>query len=306
MVDDDHRRECAVRFLGTPRSYLLSHFCGSYHDDRYFGIIADFSFREPEMLIVLSPAKSLDYTTPAVTEQHTQPDFLAHSRELIDVLRQYSPAQLGSLMDISDNLAHLNAARFATWTPKFTPSNAKQALLAFNGNVYDGLEAGTLNPKQLAYAQTNIRILSGLYGVLRPLDLMQPYRLEMGTRLANSRGKDLYAFWGPIVTDALNRQIEATRHKVVINLASEEYFKAVKPALLQGSVVTPVFEDWKNGKYKIISFFAKRARGLMARYAAVKGVTQPEKLKLFDAAGYAYSDDQSNASTWVFRRRLVE
>ncbi len=256
------------------------------------------------MLIVLSPAKSLDYDTPASTDLHTQPDFLAHSTELIGALRQYSAAQIGSLMDISDNLAQLNATRYATWTPKFTPKNAKQALLAFNGDVYDGLAANTLTAKQLAYTQSRIRILSGLYGVLRPLDLMQPYRLEMGTRLTNARGKDLYAFWGRIVTDALSQQIEPAKHKALINLASEEYFKVVKPSLLNGPVITPVFEDWKNGKYKIISFFAKRARGMMARYAAVKGITHPEKLKSFDLAGYAYAEEQSSAQTWVFRRRL--
>lgn len=254
------------------------------------------------MLIVLSPAKSLDYDTPAITDLHTQPDFLAHSAELIEGLRQYSPAQIGSLMDISDNLAQLNTARYATWTQEFTPQNAKQAVLAFNGDVYDGLTATTLTAKQLTYAQTRIRILSGLYGVLRPLDLMQPYRLEMGTRLPNARGKDLYTFWGRIVTDELNRQIEGAKHKALINLASEEYFKVVKPALFEGEVITPVFEDWKNGKYKIISFFAKRARGLMARYAAVKNITQPEKLKAFDVDGYAFAKAQSTENTWVFRR----
>jgi len=256
------------------------------------------------MLIVLSPAKSLDFDTPATTDQHTQPDFLDHSAELIDILRKYSSSQIGSLMDISDNLAQLNTARFAHWTPKFTQRNAKQALLAFNGDVYDGLEAASFSQKQLTYAQSRIRILSGLYGVLRPLDLMQPYRLEMGTRLTNPRGKDLYTFWGRIVTDTLNRELEAAKHKTVINLASEEYFKVVKPTLLNGDVITPVFEDWKNGKYKVISFFAKRARGMMARYAAVKGISQPEKLKSFDAAGYAYAAEQSNKHTWVFRRRV--
>lgn len=256
------------------------------------------------MLIVLSPAKSLDYETPAITDLHTQPEFLAHSAELIDTLRKFSPAQIGGLMDISDNLAQLNSARYASWTPKFTQKNSKQALLAFNGDVYDGLQSNTLTSKQFAYAQSNIRILSGLYGVLRPLDLIQPYRLEMGTRLANARGKDLYAFWGRIVTDALNRQIEAAKHKTLVNLASEEYFKVVKPSLFNGTVITPVFEDWKNGKYKIISFFAKRARGMMARFAAVNGIRRPEKLKSFDAAGYAYDEAESNANTWVFRRRV--
>jgi cytoplasmic iron level regulating protein YaaA (DUF328/UPF0246 family) len=256
------------------------------------------------MLIVISPAKSLDFETPAVTNTHTQPDFLDHSSELINVLRKFLPSQIGSLMDISDNLADLNATRYASWTREFTADNAKQAVLAFNGDVYDGLNATSLTGKQLDYVQSKVRILSGLYGVLRPLDLMQPYRLEMGTRLANARGKDLYAFWGRIVTDELNRVIDGAKHKVLVNLASEEYFKVVKPVHLNGQIITPVFEDWKNGKYKIISFFAKRARGLMARYAAVKGITQPEKLKAFDSDGYAYCEEQSTPTTWVFRRRV--
>jgi cytoplasmic iron level regulating protein YaaA (DUF328/UPF0246 family) len=269
-----------------------------------FCIIADFLRLALSMLIVLSPAKSLDYETPPVTATHTQPDLLTHSKELIGVLRNYSPAQIGSLMAISDNLAQLNVARYASWTREFTTDNAKQAVLAFNGDVYDGLAATSLTVKQLDYVQSKVRILSGLYGVLRPLDLMQPYRLEMGTRLTNARGKDLYAFWGRIVTDELNTLIDAAKHKVLVNLASEEYFKVVKPAHLNGQVITPVFEDWKNGKYKIISFFAKRARGLMARYAAVKGITQPEKLKAFDSDGYAFCEEQSNERTWVFRRRV--
>lgn len=271
-----------------------------------FGIMADFlrlPYRFP-MLIVLSPAKSLDYETPAITDSYTQPQFLDHSSELIEVLRQYSPAQVGSLMTISDNLAQLNVARYASWTPEFTTDNAKQAVLAFNGDVYDGLAAPTLTAKQLDYVQSRVRILSGLYGVLRPLDLMQPYRLEMGTRLANQRGKDLYAFWGRIVTDELNKLFDGAKHKVLVNLASEEYFKVVKPAHLNGQIITPTFEDWKNGKYKIISFFAKRARGLMARYAAVKGVTQPEKLKAFDSDGYAFCEEHSTPTNWVFRRRI--
>ena len=256
------------------------------------------------MLIVLSPAKSLDYETPAITNTHTQPDFLGHAAELIALLRKYSPAQIGNLMDISDNLAELNASRYAAWTPEFNQQNAKQAGLAFNGDVYDGLAANTLSKKQLDYLQSRVRILSGLYGVLRPLDLMQPYRLEMGTRLANARGKDLYAFWGRIVTDELNALIGSAKHKVLVNLASEEYFKVVKPSLFNGEIVTPVFEDWKNGKYKIISFFAKRARGLMARYAAAKGITQPERLKAFDLDGYAFCAEESTERNWVFRRRL--
>ncbi len=256
------------------------------------------------MLIVLSPAKSLDYETPPVTEQHSKPDFLARSAQLVEILKARSPAQLASLMRISDPLAQLNAQRYADWTPRFSRRNAKQAVLAFNGDVYEGLQAATLSAAQLDYAQAHIRILSGLYGVLRPLDLMQPYRLEMGTRLANPAGRDLYAFWGDTVTAELNRLLAAQKGGVLINLASEEYFKVVQRAQLRHPVITPVFEDWKGGRYKIISFYAKRARGLMARYAAQHRVARPERLQRFDAEGYAFDAASSDAHTWVFRRRL--
>lgn len=256
------------------------------------------------MLIVLSPAKTLDLATPPVTVKSSLPDFISHSAELIEILRAHSPAEIGSLMQISDPLAALNVARYASWSTKFTPQNAKQAVLAFNGDVYEGLDAASMNAKQLDYTQSHIRILSGLYGVLRPLDLMQPYRLEMGTRLASARGRNLYAFWGSIVTDALNAQLDAQQSQALINLASEEYFKAVKPNLLSAPVITPIFEDWKNGKFKIISFYAKRARGLMARYAADRKVVHPEKLKEFDYEGYAFDEMTSSAGKWVFRRRI--
>jgi cytoplasmic iron level regulating protein YaaA (DUF328/UPF0246 family) len=256
------------------------------------------------MLIVLSPAKTLDYETPAATDLHTLPDFIKHSAELIATLRGLSPAQIGSLMSISDKLAFLNAERFAAWSQCFTKQNAKQAVFAFNGDVYEGLDAGTLSPKQINYAQRHIRILSGLYGMLRPLDLIQPYRLEMGTRLANPRGRDLYAFWGNIVTEAMNESLKEEKAPILVNLASEEYFKVIKPKMLAARVIHPVFEDWKNGKYKVISFYAKRARGLMARYAAVKGLSDPEKLKAFDVDGYTFVPTLSNDRTWLFRRRI--
>lgn len=256
------------------------------------------------MLIVLSPAKSLDYQTPPTTELHTKPDFIARSAQLVALLKTQSPAQLASLMRISDQLAQLNAERYAAWSPKFSRKNSKQALLAFNGDVYEGLQAASLSPAQLDYAQAHIRILSGLYGVLRPLDLMQPYRLEMGTRLPNSAGRDLYAFWGEAVTAEVNRLLASQNTGVLINLASEEYFKVVQRKLLPYPVITPVFEDWKNGKYKIISFYAKRARGLMARYAALHRIARPERLQAFAEEGYAFAAERSDASTWVFRRRL--
>ncbi len=255
------------------------------------------------MILVLSPAKTLDYETPIATNKHTLPDFIPRSAELVSVLREMSPAKIGSLMSISDSLAHLNAARFADWRKTFTEANSRQVMLAFDGDVYDGLDARSLNQRQLDWAQKHVRILSGLYGLLRPLDLMQPYRLEMGTKLANKRGKDLYAFWGSEITQALNAALADSKSKALVNLASEEYFKSVKPAELDVAVITPVFEDWKNGKYKIISFFAKRARGLMARYAIDHKITKPEGLKAFDSDGYAFDADASDASTWVFRRR---
>lgn len=258
------------------------------------------------MLIVLSPAKSLDFSTPSTTETHTTPDFIDHSAELISVLKQLSPAQIGSMMKISDPLAQLNTARFASWSKKFTSSNSKQAIMAFNGDVYEGLDVASLSSAQLNYAQSRIRILSGLYGVLRPLDRMQPYRLEMGTSLANPRGKNLYAFWGDTVTQALNQQLNQQKADTLVNLASEEYFKVVRPKVLDASIVTPIFEDWKNGKYKIISFYAKRARGMMARYAALNKITNAEKLKTFDLGGYQYIPQESDSDRWMFRRRLVE
>lgn len=254
------------------------------------------------MLIVLSPAKTLDLETPPTTLQHSTPAFLARSSELIDILRGYSPAEIGTLMGISDALSALNVARYASWSAG--AQDARQAIMAFNGDVYTGFGARTLKPAQLDYAQASIRILSGLYGVLRPLDMIEPHRLEMGTRLGNPHGKDLYGFWGESVTAALNESIAANHAKALVNLASEEYFKSVKPKLLTVPVITPVFQDWKNGKYKIISFFAKRARGMMARYAALKGITDPVKLKAFKVDGYAFDQRDSDATTWVFRRKL--
>ena len=268
------------------------------------------------MLFVISPAKTLDFATPThktLAKTYTQPEFLAHSQQLIDVLRPYSPTQISQLMSISDSLAALNVARFAEWQPPFTTENAKQALLAFNGDVYEGLNAATLTKKGLDYAQAHLRILSGLYGLLRPLDLMQAYRLEMGTRLANPHGHDLYAFWGDRLTRAINNEmnaaINADKHaNVLVNLASEEYFKALQPKTgepLQARVITPVFEDWKNGKYKIISFYAKRARGLMVRYAIDHAVKKPEALQAFNYEGYAFVPQDSSADQWVFRRKVA-
>jgi cytoplasmic iron level regulating protein YaaA (DUF328/UPF0246 family) len=256
------------------------------------------------MLLFLSPAKALDYKTPPHVASFTQPAYLKQSETLIKQLRKLSPADIAKLMDLSDQLALLNFNRYADWSLPFTPENAKQAVLAFDGDVYDGLSAKTLSAEDLDFAQQKVRILSGLYGILKPLDLMQPYRLEMGTKFANKAGKDLYAFWGERLLDAINAELEAMPNTVAVNLASEEYFKAAVGRKIKGRLIQPVFEDWKNGRYKIISFYAKRARGLMTRYAVLNRLSEPEGLKGFDEDGYGFVPEASDDRTWVFRRRI--
>lgn len=256
------------------------------------------------MLFLLSPAKSLDYDTPATTDRHTLPQFIDESAALIEVLQPYTPAQIASLMDLSDALAALNVARYGAWSRTFSADNSKQAVLAFNGDVYEGLDAGSLSQADLDWAQTHVGILSGLYGILRPLDWMQPYRLEMGTKLPNPRGKDLYAWWGDTLAEHLNQQLAEQGDNVIVNLASQEYFKSVKRKALKARVVECVFEDWKAGKWKIISFHAKRARGLMARYAITHRAKKPANLLGFDLEGYAYDAAVSEPDRLVFRRRL--
>ncbi|AJR09872.1 peroxide stress protein YaaA [Photobacterium gaetbulicola] len=254
------------------------------------------------MLIVVSPAKTLDYDSPLATESFTQPELTDHSAELIEVCRELTPAQIASLMKVSDKIAGLNAARFAEWQPEFTTDNARQAILAFKGDVYTGLAAETMDDRQFAYAQQHLRMLSGLYGLLRPLDLMQPYRLEMGTKLANPRGSNLYQFWGNIITDKINQALAEQGDEILINLASNEYFKAVKPKQVAGQIITPVFKDCKNGTYKVISFYAKKARGMMARYIIDHQVDSVEQLKQFDTAGYYFVPAESTATELVFKR----
>lgn len=254
------------------------------------------------MLSVISPAKKLDFETPATTAQYTRPDFLERSRQLIEILRGYSPQRLSELMGISDKLAALNAARFAEWQPPFTPDNAKPAAQAFQGDVYVGLEAATFSDDDNAFAQQHLRILSGLYGLLRPLDLIQPYRLEMGTRLENPAGCDLYAFWKETLTAELDRAVAESGNPVLVNLASNEYFKAIDTQRLEARVITPVFKDEKNGKLKVISFYAKKARGLMAAWMIHQRLDDPEGLKDFDVAGYAYNAAMSEGDTLVFTR----
>ncbi|MGN6389815.1 MAG: peroxide stress protein YaaA [Burkholderiaceae bacterium] len=255
------------------------------------------------MLLVLSPAKTLDFDTPPTTRRQSAPEFAGEAATLIEALRGYAPQDLAALMSLSDPLARLNVDRYASWSAAATPSNAKQAVLAFDGDVYEGLDAPSLDAGALGWLQSHLRILSGLYGVLRPLDLLQPYRLEMGTRLPTARGATLYAFWGNAVTDALHRQLRSLRSKTLVNLASEEYFRVVRPARLDARIITPVFEDWKGGRYKVISFYAKRARGLMVRHAALRRAAGVEALKDFAAEGYAYDPKVSEENVWVFRRR---
>mgnify|MGYP006100968541 CR=1 FL=1 len=255
------------------------------------------------MLLVVSPAKNLDFESPLVTPTYSLPSLVEHSQLLMNDCVKLSPAQISSLMSISDKLAGLNAARFGEWQLPFTPANARPAVLAFNGDVYTGLDATSLSENDFEFAQQHMRILSGLYGLLKPLDLMQPYRLEMGTKFENVRGTNLYQFWGSIITDELNKALLAQGDDILVNLASTEYFKAVKKKELKATIITPAFKDWKNGQYKIISFYAKKARGLMARYIIDNKITHSEQLKAFDSAGYQYSSELSKGSDWVFTRQ---
>jgi len=254
------------------------------------------------MLFLLSPAKSLDFESPLGAQAHSAPLFAGQSKVLIDVLRGYTPVQIAQLMDLSDTLSGLNVARYQAWSTRATPKNARQALLAFNGDVYDGLNARSLDADALDWAQHHVCILSGLYGVLRPLDLMQAYRLEMGTRLPNPQGKDLYQFWGQRITDYLNSRLQSDSSPVVVNLASVEYFKSVQTRALKARVVECVFQENKGGQYKIISFAAKRARGMMARFGIDQQLKHPEQLRAFDADGYAWCASESTPERLVFRR----
>ncbi len=257
------------------------------------------------MLFLLSPAKSLDYESPVPEVPHTLPQFLPQSKELIATLREKSPQQIASLMDLSDKLASLNMARYQAWSSRFSAKNARQAILAFDGDVYDGLQARQLAAPDLAWAQDHVAILSGLYGVLRPLDWMQPYRLEMGTALPVGDAKNLYQFWGRRIADHLNAQLAGEKVPVIVNLASQEYFKSVDRKALQARVIECVFEDWSAGKFKIVSFFAKKARGLMARYAISHRVNTPRKLEAFNLEGYALDAASSEPDRLVFRRKVA-
>ena len=254
------------------------------------------------MLLVISPAKTLDFENAPVTAKHSQPAFLDQSALLIEELRAMSPDRISNLMSISDKLGELNRQRFMNWAPPFTPANAKQAMLAFRGDVYTGLDADSFSAADFEFAQKHLRILSGLYGLLKPLDLIQPYRLEMGTALSNRRGKNLYEFWGDAITEALNAELRKDKKPVLVNLASGEYFKAVHPKLLAAEVITPIFKERKNGDYKIVSFYAKKARGLMSAYIVKNRILDVEAVKQFAVAGYRYNPERSDAREWVFTR----
>lgn len=258
------------------------------------------------MLTLISPAKSLDFESPLLTQEHSQADFLEHSQALIDELQHLSPIDLEKLMKISPKLALLNIQRFSDWQLPFTLDNARQALLAFKGDVYQGIAVENFNDIDLAFAQQHLRILSGLYGLLRPLDLIQAYRLEMGTSFANARGKNLYEFWGSLLTNALNQEISQHEQPVIINLASNEYFKSIQQKKLKARLITPVFKDFKNGQYKIISFYAKKARGLMTAFIMQNQIDKAEDIKAFDKEGYYFSPEQSSENSWVFLRDDAE
>lgn len=254
------------------------------------------------MLALISPTKTLDYETALPSSNFTQPRLLDQSEQLIEVCRELSASQLSSLMSVSEKIAQLNVARFQDWQTEFDLANARQAIFAFKGDVYTGLDAYALNDSQLDFAQQHLRMLSGLYGLLRPLDLMMPYRLEMGTKLQNPRGSNLYEFWGKRITDLIQQDLQHTNSQILLNLASDEYYKAVKESALDAQMIKPVFLDQKNGKYKVISFYAKKARGLMARFVIEQQIQQVEDLKAFNSEGYYFDAENSNAKELVFKR----
>lgn len=257
------------------------------------------------MLMVISPAKTLDFDTPPTIKRATEPQLVDDSALLIKQLKGMAPQDIASLMKLSDKLAELNYDRYQQWSYPFDET-AKQAVLAFKGDVYTGLAADTLSADELGYAQQHLRILSGLYGLLRPLDKILPYRLEMGTKLANTRGKNLYDFWGEKITQQLNQQLKKLKSSTLINLASNEYFSSIQKNQLDADVITPVFKDYKSGKYKIISFYAKKARGMMSAYAIRENITLADPLKSFTMGGYAFNEHESNDQEWVFLRKSAE
>jgi cytoplasmic iron level regulating protein YaaA (DUF328/UPF0246 family) len=255
------------------------------------------------MLTVISPAKSLDFENPVPSIKTTQPRFLKQSQMMIEQIKQLAPQDIAQLMKLSDKLSVLNYDRYQAFETPFTKNNAKAAVFAFKGDVYQGLDAETLSVEELNFAQNHLRILSGLYGVLKPLDLIQAYRLEMGIKFPNKSGKNLYEFWGDTLNQSIQKELDKSDSSILINLASNEYFKAVKAKQLTSKIITPIFKDYKNGQYKIISFFAKRARGLMSRYIIQNEINQPEGLKEFDLAGYKLDSKLSQNNELLFTRK---
>jgi len=255
------------------------------------------------MLIVISPAKKLDYQTPAPVSDYTRPALLNRSAELIDIMRRKDSFEIADLMKLSMKLADLNMQRYQDWHTPFTPDNARQSLFAFSGDVYQGMDAATFSADDIAFAQQHLRILSGLYGVLRPLDLIQPYRLEMGTRLATGRGRNLYQFWGDMITDSINRALTDQGDDILINLASNEYFSSIRTDNIQGRIITPVFKEYRKGVYRIISFNAKKARGLMSRFIIQHRISDAETIKTFNLDDYAYNENMSSEHAFVFTRQ---
>lgn len=254
------------------------------------------------MLALISPAKTLDYETVLPTEKFTQPRLLDHSQELIEVASKLSASEIASLMSVSEKIATLNAERFRDWQPEFNFANARQAIFAFKGDVYTGLNAYQLEKQDIDYAQKHLRMLSGLYGLLRPLDLMMPYRLEMGTKLKNTRGNNLYEFWGNTITETINADLAQAESELLVNIASDEYYKSVKESKIKAEIIKPVFLDQKNGKYKVISFYAKKARGLMARYLLENKIERAEDIKSFNTEGYYFDAESSLQGELVFKR----
>ena len=257
------------------------------------------------MLAILSPAKTLDFDSPLVTDQHSVPKFTKESSALIRTLRELEPSEIGSLMGISDKLASLNHDRYAQWSPSFDDETARASILAFKGDVYQGLNAPTMSKRDFTWAQKRLRVLSGLHGLLRPLDRIHPYRLEMGTKLDNPKGKDLYQFWGSKVTDALNEALAEQRSKVLVNLASNEYYKVVQADQIQGRVLTINFKEWRRDAYRFVSFSAKKARGLMARYMIDQRAENADALRGFDVDGYEFNEDLSSENEWIFTRHPI-
>ena len=257
------------------------------------------------MLAILSPAKTLDFDSPLVTDQYSVPEFTKESTALIRTLRKLEPSEIGSLMGISDKLASLNHDRYAQWSPSFDDESARASILAFKGDVYQGLDAPTMSKRDFTWAQKRLRVLSGLHGLLRPLDRIHPYRLEMGTKLDNPKGQDLYQFWGSKVTAALNEALAEQRSKVLVNLASNEYYKVVQADQIQGRVLTINFKEWRRDAYRFVSFSAKRARGLMARYMIDQRAENADALRGFDVDGYEFNEDLSSENEWIFTRHPI-